>query len=97
MGFDKNIEIQAVTELKTVLASICDREKANCVKLLIRYYYTRQAYYTIPHFNIGSLSYESEFQMHIELSKLNNMTQHELDSTAQIWLDKLVALDEFYY
>jgi hypothetical protein len=96
MGFDKNIEVQAVAELKSILEHVCDREKVNCVKLLIQYYYTRHAYYTIPHFNIRSLSYELEFQMHIELAKLNVMTQHELDTTADLWFEKLVALDNFY-
>jgi hypothetical protein len=96
MGFDKYIENQAVTELKSILARVCDCEKVNCVQLLIRYYYTRHAYYTIPYFNIRSLSYELEFQMHFELSKLNTMTQRELDTTADLWFEKLVALDDFY-
>ncbi len=96
MGFNKNIENQVVSELKSILIRACDVQKIECVKYLIRYYYRRKAQYTNSHVNIRSLTYELEFQMLLDLNKINGMAQQELDSSANDWFEKLIVLDNFY-
>jgi hypothetical protein len=96
MGFQKIIENQAITEFKQLLLRVCDCEKANCIQLLIRYYYTRLARFNNWKLNVTTLSYELEFQMQLDIIKLKDMTHNQLDDYASQWLERLQALDEFY-
>ena len=95
MGFDK-IRYEAIVEFKNLLKRVCDKERIYCVQMLITFYYQRIARYINWKQNVTILSYEQEFQLKLEILKLNNMTQVELEECANYWLERISATDEFY-
>lgn len=95
MGIDR-IRNEAIVEFKNLLKRVCDNERISCVHLLIEFYYQRIARYNNWKLNQTKLSYELEFQMKLDIMKLSNMTQQELEEYANFWLEKLSAVDEFY-